>query len=284
MMEPQAIQNKIDNTTDYLDSHIKPLISTIIENLIQHKPENPNLYIIKLIENFSKNTNTSLVNPNEQALNKLYLHKSLIKPESEDYFNFYYTSKFECVICKDTIFDPISCEGCGSNFCRSCILDKSKTEKYLKFTSCHHESIGLLSGKFTEELEKVKVNCYFKCNEYGLNLLNYSEHLTICKEKHEKKMQKKTRTITELNTHKEQHSEINEVDKTDKQVIDSSQLEAIKEFYESKLQLMKTNQIKERELQAMKSNTKNKEIQKLYMHSQNMKIELYFVFCFSSAF
>ena len=121
----EELTNEAKQTcTDYLENKVKPLLNKIIECLIQFQPNNPNLYIAKWIENnniLSSNISTTIA-PQTQFNNKLYLHKSLIRPESIDHFNFYYSNLFECVLCKDTLFDAVSCTTCNKIFCSALFI------------------------------------------------------------------------------------------------------------------------------------------------------------------
>ena len=68
------------------------------------------------------------------------------------------------------------------------ITDKNKIDRYFKYTKCLHERIDdKIPMDFREEIEKIKLNCYFKCGDNELNLYNYAEHLKLCKESNERK-------------------------------------------------------------------------------------------------
>ena len=90
-----------DSTSEYLNSKVKPLFGKIIEDLIKFKPEDPNLYILKWAKNnsLSKPSTTSNLQSKESnqnlTLDRVYFHKSLIKLECEEYFNFYYSNVFK---------------------------------------------------------------------------------------------------------------------------------------------------------------------------------------------
>jgi len=135
-----------------------------------------------------------------------YFNRSLINKDDRKYFNDLFDKYYKCLLCYDTIFDPVHCSNCQLVFCRSCTSNKDLLSQNLK---CNHAK---LSTKLpTEEQTKfgnIRVNCFFNCSEKSLNLLNYAAHIKLCRETYEQKtsidlkkeLQKKDSLIRELQT------------------------------------------------------------------------------------
>ena len=121
-----------------------------------------------------------------------YFNKRLINTDIREDFNEMYERYFKCLICNDVVFNPIYCSECENIFCKTCIsINKHKNNLLL----CDHTKISTELPKLKKELfEKIKINCFFKCNNKSLDLLSYPSHLKSCKEKYESKFIKTNET------------------------------------------------------------------------------------------
>ena len=77
---------------------------------------------------------------------KNMLNKRLILPEVKSRFDFLYNTYCKCLICDDTLFDPMLCSDCDIIYCRSCVTDLDESSNlnptHPTFISCRHESLG----------------------------------------------------------------------------------------------------------------------------------------------
>ena len=129
-------------------------------------------------------------NINYSIKNKDLLLRRLIKHSSRSYFELFYSKYYECLICKDILFDPVQCNKCNEIFCRSCIYSLSTNSRYtnsnFRVLNCFHRQLNEIEKsnryEYVKQLEKVKLDCYYKCGNADLNLLNYAKHIRICNE------------------------------------------------------------------------------------------------------
>jgi len=173
--------------------------------------------------NYEDKQSTNKYNKDDEKINedvlsnnncniKDYFNQRLILPQVKPVFDYFYNSLYKCLICNDTLFDPILCEGCKLLFCRSCISNKGKnndkerdkdndigeenrTDNHslnlnLQLLDCKHTTICKdIPDHNKKYLEKINIDCYFRCANKTLNLFNYPAHVKLCKEKNVKKQQ-----------------------------------------------------------------------------------------------
>jgi len=116
------------------------------------------------------------------------LHKRLILPEVKSRFDFLYNTFCKCLVCDDTLFDPILCTDCDIISCRSCVTDLDEgSNLYPAFISCKHVNLAEIPDINKRHLEKIKVSCYYNCKTQNLDLFNYSDHIRKCRIRQENK-------------------------------------------------------------------------------------------------
>ena len=119
---------------------------------------------------------------------KNMFNQRLIKPEFKSRFDLLYNTYFKCLICNDTLFDPVLCSDCEIIFCKSCVFDldtRSDISQISPFISCKHENITEIPVINKRHFEKISLRCFYYCNSHDLNLLNYSAHISRCKYRHD---------------------------------------------------------------------------------------------------
>ena len=193
IQQMQSIQS-LDTPEDFQD---------IFQHLYDKKDDNDNdkkelNFIIQF--NIVFKTKEHLIKELTLA-NKDLLNKRLIKPGSKDYFDFLYTKHFECILCKEILFDPVCCSNCNGIFCRNCVYDLRNNYKNFSVLRCLHSEIEeCIEMKERFQLEKIKVNCYFKCGSSNLNLLNYASHLRNCNTNKNNNSEKTNVNVNEIGT------------------------------------------------------------------------------------
>ena len=168
----------------------------------------------------------------KSLVSKDYFNRRLIKSNCKDFFDCFYTKKFECGLCKDVLFDPVLCNKCRVVYCRNCVYDVCLAYKSYNVVKCKHEEItevfdlnlnlssktlsSLVSGgsigisgsscsliaSIQEDLDKIKVECYFRCNTEKLSLLNYSAHIRCCNHNYDLFHNKKELPVLEKSSSK----------------------------------------------------------------------------------
>ena len=72
---------------------------------------------------------------------KLLLNRVLIKEECKELFDFLYAKHFQCIICRDILFDPVLCNECNGVFCRNCVVGTNVNNKVFILLKCNHKSV-----------------------------------------------------------------------------------------------------------------------------------------------
>lgn len=106
---------------------------------------------------------------------------------ANDYWFFWNKPKNEnetCAICKNILRDPVKCDDCLTNFCRTCLENYKKKNEGRKFSNndnCKHPSFKPNKELLNDFLLKLKMRCPLCKEEYDYSTIE-QHYLYICKE------------------------------------------------------------------------------------------------------
>jgi len=167
-----------------------------------------------------------------------FFNRRLIKPDLKKYYSKLFGRHYKCLICYDSIFDPVHCSGCKLVFCRTCLSKNGSDEPdgadrpKGDILQCDHNKLkhsNKLPELEKEKFEKIKLDCFFNCGS-TFDLLSYPSHIEFCKQKYELTRVNQNNLRKENNSHKYAEQ------------IQSILLEKIKAFTESQNSQFKTKE------------------------------------------
>ena len=102
---------------------------------------------------------------------KILLNRFLIKPSCKETFDYLYCKHYQCILCKDIIFDPVYCSDCQAVYCRVCAEDKVLNVKNNIYLKCDHLNINNLPDNYINLFKKYRARLLLSMSYTGYKFI-----------------------------------------------------------------------------------------------------------------